>query len=186
MYKFGWHFFMHTCSRNTSIALKHAILPSDAEEIRFRSTHTCSRNTSVLSISLKSTEAARSMPVDMGVVTCTRVREIRHFCLRVQFLIPKTSRKNKQNRWKSTCFITFLALQQKRHRQTLFAWGCSGGRFVAHVFEKCAFSPKCPQQGGSGNRGWQSIIVEKSVVSERFTSTTPPSATATQVWVENH
>ena len=40
-------FFLHTCSRNTPIAFKHAILHPKVEKIRFRNIHTCSRNKSI-------------------------------------------------------------------------------------------------------------------------------------------
>ena len=85
--------FAH-CSKNTSLLFKHVILHSDLEKIRFRNMHTCSRNTSILSISLKSIEAARGMSVDMGVVTCTRAQEIRQFSLSLQLYTPKAPSKS--------------------------------------------------------------------------------------------
>ena len=56
----------------------------------------------------------------------------------------------------------------------------------AHVFEKYMFSAKCTKQRRIGNRGWQSIIVEKPVVLQLFSSAPPPRGIGPQVWGKNH
>ena len=82
------------------------------------------------------------------------------------------------------CLITLFEKLKKWHRREQFALRCSGGCFVAHVFEKYAFFSNCSQQGGSGNRSWQRRIIEKALVLRLFGSAPPARGIEPQVWGE--